>query len=84
MTFTVTFDANGGEGTMEPQTFQANEPQYLTANAFYQGRRHLRKLEHRAGLVRNACYKDTSAGHLPGDRPEHGPLCEVGKPSSTP
>ena len=34
MTFTVTFDANGGEGTMEPQTFRANEPQYLTANAF--------------------------------------------------
>ena len=34
MTFTVTFDANGGTGEMKPQTFQANEPQYLRANAF--------------------------------------------------
>lgn len=34
MTFTVTFDANGGTGEMDPQTFQANKPQYLTANTF--------------------------------------------------
>lgn len=34
MTFTVTFDANGGTGEMDPQTFRANEPQYLTDNAF--------------------------------------------------
>ncbi len=34
MTFTVTFDANGGTGEMDSQTFRANEPQYLTDNAF--------------------------------------------------
>ena len=34
MTFTVTFDANGGTGEMDSQTFRANEPQYLTANTF--------------------------------------------------
>lgn len=34
MTFTVTFDANGGTGEMDPQTFRANEPQYLTDNVF--------------------------------------------------
>lgn len=34
MTFTVTFDANGGTGEMDSQTFRANEPQYLTDNTF--------------------------------------------------
>jgi len=33
-TFTVTFDANGGSGTMQPQTFTKGETQALTANAF--------------------------------------------------
>lgn len=31
---TVTFDANGGEGTMEPQTFVQGEDSSLNANAF--------------------------------------------------
>ena len=34
ITYTVTFDANGGTGTMDPQTFQAGIAQALTANAF--------------------------------------------------
>lgn len=33
-TFTVTFNANGGTGTMAVQTFTGNESQALTANAF--------------------------------------------------
>ncbi len=33
-TFVVTFDANGGTGTMQPQTFQSGVRQELTANAF--------------------------------------------------
>ena len=33
-TFTVTFDANGGTGTMEAQTFTEGEAQALTRNAF--------------------------------------------------
>lgn len=33
-TYTVTFDANGGTGTMSPQTFTAGVAQNLTANAF--------------------------------------------------
>lgn len=33
-TFTVTFNANGGTGTMSVQTFTGNESQALTANAF--------------------------------------------------
>lgn len=32
--YTVTFDANGGEGTMDPQVFRYNHPQYLTKNTF--------------------------------------------------
>ena len=32
--YTVTFDANGGEGTMDPQVFRYNQPQYLTKNTF--------------------------------------------------
>ena len=32
--YTVTFDANGGSGTMQPQTFTKGESQALTANAF--------------------------------------------------
>jgi len=36
--FTVTFNANGGEGNMKPQTFTAGEPQTLSANRFiYEG-----------------------------------------------
>lgn len=31
---TVTFDANGGEGTMEPQVFEEDDSQELEANAF--------------------------------------------------
>ena len=31
---TVTFNANGGSGTMQPQVFQTNVAQNLTANAF--------------------------------------------------
>ena len=33
-TFTVTFDANGGTGTMQPQTFTKGVAQALTMNAF--------------------------------------------------
>lgn len=33
-TFTVTFNANGGTGTMSVQTFTGNESQALAANAF--------------------------------------------------
>ena len=33
-TFTVTFDANGGSGTMTAQTFTGDESKALTANAF--------------------------------------------------
>ena len=33
-TITVTFDANGGTGTMTAQTFQEGESKYLSANAF--------------------------------------------------
>jgi len=33
-TYTVTFDANGGTGTMETQTFTEGEAQALTRNAF--------------------------------------------------
>ena len=33
-TYTVTFDANGGEGTMEPQTFASGVDQQLSPNAF--------------------------------------------------
>ena len=33
-TYTVTFDANGGTGTMEAQTFTEGESQALTRNAF--------------------------------------------------
>ena len=33
-TYTVTFDANGGTGTMEAQTFTEGEAQALTRNAF--------------------------------------------------
>ena len=33
-TFTLTFDANGGEGTMPAQTFEAGVSQALAANAF--------------------------------------------------
>ena len=32
--YTVSFDANGGEGTMEPQTFVSGTSANLTANAF--------------------------------------------------
>ncbi|MBO4874008.1 MAG: InlB B-repeat-containing protein [Bacteroidales bacterium] len=32
--YTVTFDANGGTGTMNPQTFTAGEAQTLTTNTF--------------------------------------------------
>ncbi len=34
VTYTVTFNANGGSGTMQPQTFTKGETQALTANAF--------------------------------------------------
>lgn len=34
ITFTVTFDANGGTGTMQPQTFTKDVVQALTMNAF--------------------------------------------------
>lgn len=38
VTYTVTFDANGGSGTMEIQTFQQGVEQALTMNAFtYEG-----------------------------------------------
>ena len=33
-TYTVTFDANGGTGTMQPQTFVEDEPQALRLNEF--------------------------------------------------
>ncbi len=33
-TYTVTFDANGGTGTMQPQTFVEDEPQALRFNEF--------------------------------------------------
>ena len=33
-TYTVTFNANGGEGTMDPQVITADEPTALNANAF--------------------------------------------------
>ena len=33
-TYIVTFDANGGSGTMNSQSFTENEPQNLTTNAF--------------------------------------------------
>ncbi|MBO7480680.1 MAG: InlB B-repeat-containing protein [Bacteroidales bacterium] len=33
-TFVVTFDANGGTGTMQPQTFTKDVPQALAMNAF--------------------------------------------------
>ncbi|MCL2289423.1 MAG: InlB B-repeat-containing protein, partial [Bacteroidetes bacterium] len=33
-TFTVTFDANGGDGTMEPQTFTYGVSQNITSNTF--------------------------------------------------
>ncbi len=33
-TYTVTFNANGGTGTMQPQTFTEGEAQVLTRNAF--------------------------------------------------
>ena len=33
--FTVTFNANGGEGMMEPQKFEAGVPQPLSANRFF-------------------------------------------------
>lgn len=33
-TYTVTFDANGGIGTMQPQTFVEDEPQALRLNEF--------------------------------------------------
>ena len=33
-TFTITFDANGGEGTMEPQTLTSGETATLNANTF--------------------------------------------------
>ena len=32
--YTVTFDANGGEGSMDAQNFISNAPQVLTANSF--------------------------------------------------
>ena len=32
--FTITFNANGGEGNMEPQIFEAGEPQALFKNLF--------------------------------------------------
>ena len=32
--YTVTFDANSGSGTMEPQEFEADKAEVLTANAF--------------------------------------------------
>ena len=38
-TVTVTFDANGGSGEMEPQQFIADEPRVLVANAFTNGNR---------------------------------------------
>ena len=34
ITYTVSFDANGGEGTMEPQTFICGEAQALSPNTF--------------------------------------------------
>lgn len=34
ITFTVTFDPNGGEGSMDPQVFTANVKQVLNANTF--------------------------------------------------
>lgn len=34
ITYTVTFDANGGEGTMTTQTFQAGVPEALNKNTF--------------------------------------------------
>lgn len=34
VTYTVTFNANGGSGTMQPQTFAEGETKALTANAF--------------------------------------------------
>lgn len=34
ITYTVTFGANGGTGTMSPQTFTYDAPQNLSANAF--------------------------------------------------
>ena len=34
-TYTVTFDANGGMGTMKPQTFTAGTPQALKSCKFY-------------------------------------------------
>lgn len=34
VTYTVTFNANGGSGTMQPQTFTEGEAKALTANAF--------------------------------------------------
>ena len=34
ITYTVTFDANGGEGTMTTQTFQAGVPEALNENTF--------------------------------------------------
>ena len=34
-TVTVTFDANGGMGTMKPQTFTAGTPQALKSCEFY-------------------------------------------------
>lgn len=34
VTFTVSFDANGGEGTMEPQTFTEGQEGTLSANTF--------------------------------------------------
>lgn len=33
-TYTVTFNANGGEGTMSPQVFQSGVPQHLNKNTF--------------------------------------------------
>ena len=33
-TYTITYNANGGEGTIDPQFFSMNTPQALTANSF--------------------------------------------------
>ena len=68
-TYTVVFDANGGEGSMENQTFQVNVLQALTANAYSREGFHF---EH-------WCNVDYNQGAYFEDREEVRNLCEYGE-----
>ena len=68
-TYTVVFDANGGEGSMENQTFQVNVLQALTANAYSREGFHF---EH-------WCNVDYNQGAYFEDGEEVRNLCEYGE-----